>query len=245
LPVLVTVSIVSHGQAGLVANLLADLARCTNLPLEVVLTLNLEEHLPFSESDHPFPLSVIRNSQPKGFGANHNAAFSHAKGRFFCVLNPDIRLPVDPFPSLTEDLSDGRVGVVAPLVRAPGGGIEDSARAFPTPLAILSKLGGRPQTADYPRTSSPFSPDWVAGMFMLFRSQTFRAIMGFDEKYFLYYEDVDLCARLRRQGLQVLLDPRVECLHEARRASHRNLRYMSWHLRSMLRFFALRALGRR
>lgn len=235
----------SHGQANLVGHLLADLAHCGGVPLEVILTLNLNESLPFPERGHPFPLKVIRNPRPKGFGANHNAAFRHAEGDFFCVLNPDIRLSADPFPILVESVSAPHVGIAAPLIRAPGGGVEDSARRFPTPFTILSKLAGRLRTADYPTLSTPFTPDWVAGMFMLFRSDTFRDIGGFDEGYFLYYEDVDLCARLHRRGLHVVQDPRVECLHDARRQSHRNLRYMSWHLRSMLRFFALRALGRR
>jgi len=240
----VSVSIVSHGQAGLVKNLLADLARCDSIPLQVILTLNLEERLPFSESGHPFPLIVIRNPQPKGFGANHNAAFRHAKGRFFCILNPDIRLPADPFQTLVADLADERAGVVAPLVRASDGRVEDSARRFPTPLTILSKLAGRPQAADYPPSATPFSPDWIAGMFMLFRTETFRALDGFDEGYFLYYEDVDLCARLREHGLRTISDPRTECLHDARRASRRNLRYMSWQLRSMARYFFRRFIGR-
>lgn len=239
-----SVSIVSHGQANLVGHLLADLARIDGVPLEVILTLNLDESLPFAEHGHAFQLKIIRNLRPKGFGANHNAAFQHAQGNFFCVLNPDIRLSADPFAALVADLSAPQVGVAAPLVRAPGGEVEGSARRFPTPLTILSKLAGKPRTADYPPASAPFTPDWVGGMFMLFRSDTFRDIEGFDEGYFLYYEDVDLCARLRRRGLYALLDPRVECLHDARRQSHRNLRYMSWHLRSMARFFLLRTIGR-
>jgi len=240
LPVLVSVSVVSHGQANLVNNLLSDLVRCNSVPLQVILTLNLDEPLPFAETGHPFPLTVIRNVRPKGFGANHNAAFQHTEGRFFCVVNPDIRLPANPFPMLVSDLADHQVGVVAPLVKTIDGTIEDSARRFPTPLTILSKLIGRPQTADYPPLEFPFSPDWVAGMFMLFRKDTFSRLNGFDESYFLYYEDVDICARMQKIGLRAVSDPRISCVHDARRTSHRNLRYMSWHLKSMAKFFSRR-----
>lgn len=80
-------------------------------------------------------------------------------------------------------------------------------------------------------------PDWVGGMFMLFRNEVFRAAGGFDARYFLYYEDVDLCARLTLQNLAVVLCPQVKVIHEARRSSHRSLKYAMWHLRSMGRFF--------
>ncbi len=72
---------------------------------------------------------------------------------------------------------------------------------------------------------------------MLLPSEAFAAVGGFDERYHLYYEDVDLCARLRLAHRDVVLCPTVEILHDARRESHRNLRYLGWHVRSMLRFF--------
>ncbi|HET7200570.1 MAG TPA: glycosyltransferase, partial [Burkholderiales bacterium] len=80
------------------------------------------------------------------------------------------------------------------------------------------------------------SPDWVGGMFMLFRSDVFAALGGFDPAYHLYYEDVDLCARLRRKGYDVRLVPGASASHFARRQSRRSAKYLAWHLRSMLRY---------
>jgi GT2 family glycosyltransferase len=65
----------------------------------------------------------------------------------------------------------------------------------------------------------------------------FAALGGFDERYFMYYEDVDLCARVREAGLDVRLDPAARAVHAAQRDSHRRPRYLAWHLRSMLRFW--------
>jgi hypothetical protein len=236
-PVLVSVSIVSHGQAGLVHNLLGDLARCNATPLEVILTLNLEEHLPFPESGQPFPLTLIRNARPRGYGANHNAAFRRAKGDFFCVLNPDIRITENPFPRLTNDLLKPEVGVAAPRIVNPAGNTEDSARRFPTPTFLFKKLLGLVHEIDYEISDATLSPDWVAGMFMVFRREVFAEITGFDERYFLYYEDVDLCRRLRNRGYEVRLIPSVSAVHDARRESRRNLRHLRWHLSSALRYF--------
>ena len=80
-------------------------------------------------------------------------------------------------------------------------------------------------------------PDWVGGMFMLFPSRVFREVGGFDTGYFLYYEDVDLCARLTLRDYRVVLCHEVSVIHVARRTSHANLRYLLWHISSALRFF--------
>jgi N-acetylglucosaminyl-diphospho-decaprenol L-rhamnosyltransferase len=73
-------------------------------------------------------------------------------------------------------------------------------------------------------------------MFMLFRSLAFKSVGGFDEAYFLYYEDVDLCRRLAAAGGSVIYDPRTTVVHDARRASRRNPALAARHFRSALRF---------
>ena len=238
----ISISVVSHKQAELIKELLRDLQVHSDTPIEVILTLNVPEMLPFDPSEFGFPVELIKNDRAKGFAANHNTAFRIAQTDYFCVLNPDVRFAKDPFPKLLEWMSNPKIGVAAPLIVNPAGNIEDSARKFPTPLSLLRKaLSGRP-TSDYPIEDAPSFPDWIAGMFMMFRSDTFRRVGGFDEGYFLYYEDVDLCWRLRRQGYGVALLPTVRVTHAAQRASHRDLRHLGWHVSSMLRFFIKRAL---
>ena len=242
---MVSVSIVSHGQGALVRDLLADLdAHCADA-IEVLLTVNIPERLAFDPAGFRFPMQVLNDRTPKGFGANHNAAFRESRGVLFCVLNPDIRLRADPFGALAERLRDPGVGVAAPLIRSPGGDIEDSARRMPTPLSILRKALSGARGPEYDIGAADLYPDWVAGMFMLFRREAFAAAGGFDERYFLYYEDVDLCTRLALAGKRVVYCPAVEAIHDARRESHRNLRYLRMHVASMLRFFCSAAFRRR
>ena len=139
----ISLSIVSHHQAVLIESLLADLNRvCAQRDIEVILTLNLSEELPFNTDAYAFPIKLIHNPAPLGFGANHNQAFECATGAYFCVLNPDIALQTDPFTRLLPLLEQGQIGLAAPLVVDGTGALEDSARYFPTPWEIAGKLFG-------------------------------------------------------------------------------------------------------
>jgi len=238
---MISISIVSHQQAHLLNALLGELDKWRKVYLlEVLLTQNLPETLPFNTNGFSFPVIVHENPVPRGFSANHNQAFARSSGQLFCVMNPDIRLDEEVFAALHACLQDPAVGVVAPLVVGENGVAEDSARRFPTPLKILCKALGGCKGSDYEVKNQIIYPDWVAGMFMLFRREVFEKLGGFDEHYFLYYEDVDLCARLRLGGYTVALCPAAKVVHHAQRSSHRNLKYLTWHLTSMLRFFLSR-----
>ena len=244
-PPRIVVSIVSHGHGAMVADLLADLSACTEPGLSVVLTLNIPESPPAVPAG--LSVSVIRNDAPKGFGANHNAAFRISAGEYFCVLNPDVRFIENPFPRLLALLDGPDSGVAAPLAVTSAGHHEDNARRFPTPgrlmKKLLRKLLGQPHELDYTPGGSPFEVDWVAGLMMLFGFPAYEQAGGFDERFFLYYEDIDLCARLRLAGNRVMVDPSARIVHEARRDSHRKLRFTLWHLRSVLRYMASPVFG--
>lgn len=197
----VTISVVSHGQRMLVGSLLNDLAHFPQVA-NVILTHNLPE------PDELYPKSlegrmiVLRNDRPHGFGANHNTAFQYCDTPFFCILNPDIRLPENPFPALLACFADSQIAIAAPIVLNPHGCVEDSARHFPTPWGLVQKaLGITDGRYAYRYGDPPLRPDWMAGMFLLVRTDVFRNLGGFDVGFHLYYEDVDLCARLKKPGM--------------------------------------------
>lgn len=232
------VSVVSHSQFHLASALLDDLQRyCSRDVSTVILTSNVHEQTDFALERYDFPVHIVSNDAPRGFGANHNAAFKLVKGDFFCVLNPDIRLTMNPFPTLLEFARQNDVGVVAPRVVNNSGQREDSERRFPTPWELMKKIAGG-KSAIWSDAHPVSSPDWIAGMFMLFPRSVFEELRGFDERYFLYYEDVDLCARLALAGYKRLVCSDVTVVHDARRSSHGNLRYASMHLKSIIRFFS-------
>lgn len=238
---MIAVSIVSHGHGAMVHRLVAQLSACPEVS-RILVTRNIPEPEPVVAGGI---VEVIDNGAvPKGFGENHNAAYRRCREAYFCPLNPDIELDGNPFPALLAALDDCDADVVAPLVRSAAGEVEDYARRFPTPGLLLAKaIGGDGGRYRVEAAAPAFFPEWVAGMFMLFRSASFAALRGFDEGFFLYYEDVDICVRAWQRGMRVLSCPRVGVVHDARRDSRRKLKHLRWHLASMYRYFR-KHLGR-
>lgn len=237
-----SLSIVSHGHKDFIIPLLEDLAALGRCDFEVILTLNVPEQWEIDAGTFPFPVIVIRNLVPKRFAENHNAAFNVSRGDYFVVLNPDISLDADPFDDLLALLRKHPNSLCAPLIVNKRGILEDSARHFPTPLFLVKKFLAKIFNVRLPNDFFPAEnglsrPDWVAGMFVVVPRSVYEKLCGLDERYRMYYEDVDFCARARLAGCNVLLDGHVKVVHEAQRDSHRKVRYFVWHLSSALRFF--------
>ncbi len=226
----VTLSVISHEQHSMVDVLLATLAGIAAPELaRIVITQNLPERSTSASGLDLPPVQVIRNPRPRGFGANHNSVFGHVDTEFFAIVNPDISLTHNPFPALLEALRAG-AGVAAPTVLEPDGTVADSARALLTPWELLARRlpGYRP----------PATPAWFAGMFVVFRTDAFAKVGGFDERYFMYCEDFDICARLRLAGWPLALVRDASVVHAAQQLSHRSLRHLRWHIGSLMRTWA-------
>lgn len=231
----VTVSIVSHHHGDVIPLLLRDLAQhASEDVLEVIVTLNVPEPALadwIEGHEWPFGISIVRNVQPLGFGANHNQAFGWCKTPYFCVLNPDIRLADNPFPALIERLRDEAVGCVYPLQSDGYGPARDLGREIPTPMALMRRYL-------MPRSEIQGGvKHWINGAFMLLPSKVFMEVGGFDARYYMYCEDVDLCLRLRLRGWRVEASPRAQVQHVAQRASRRQWRHLWWHLQSLWRLW--------
>jgi GT2 family glycosyltransferase len=237
---MIAVSIVSHGHGSMVAALVARVLEFAEVT-RVLVTFNVPEILALPDDPR---VQVLRNSNPKGFAANQNAAFEHVGEAFYCPLNPDVVLEANPFPELLRVLQATGCALAVPAVVNPAGAIEDSVRHFPTPFALFIKaIGGDDGRYRFAIGDPPFEVEWAAGMFMLFRSSVYRQLGGFDPSFFLYYEDVDICLRTWRAGERVVVCPTVTVIHDARRDSRKSARHFRWHIGSLIRFL-LRHWGR-
>jgi N-acetylglucosaminyl-diphospho-decaprenol L-rhamnosyltransferase len=254
-------SLVSHGHGQLVVQALDSLAvslQGSHLAMRVLLTLNLPEpdlERSLQARGWPFALEFIRNPSPLGFGANHNQSFLRCKSTWFAVVNPDVFWPEgnasfwsalqQNFRTLTGSISlSDKVGVVCPDQRDAAGHRQDYARVLMTPgqwtVRVLRRLSGATPSGV---ADSVAQADWVNGACMFFRAEAFAQVKGFDERYFMYCEDTDICLRLQLAGWAMQgVDWAV--VHDARRNTGRSWRHLAWHLRSLLRLWCSDAFWR-
>ena len=224
------VSVVSHGHGPRVQALLEEMVVLSaDVVSRVVVTLNIPEPEPEPPlCGWPFALDITRNPAPLGFGMNHNRALSAATEAFVCVLNPDVVLAgSDPFAGLMEQAAQFHVGCAYPQQVNEHGVVQDSERELPTPLALWRRrVCGRREAR----------VDWVNAACMVLPRKVWQALDGFDEGYFMYCEDVDLCLRLRQAGWSLARAP-VRVVHAGQRASSRRSDHLRWHVRSLIRLW--------
>lgn len=228
----VTVSVVSHGHGSFIRHLLRQLDEFSGGHVaKVVLTTNIPEPdlLEWvASSSWMFAVHVVNNEKPLGFGDNHNRAFKACSTPYFCVINPDVELTDDPFQALLSYFENIKTGCVYPLQTSGFGHPEDQAREIPSPGALFRRYFWSAHRSKNNRVRH-----WVNGSFMLFRSEVFDEVKGFDTTFFMYCEDVDICLRLQLAGYFFICAHDAKVIHLVQRKSHQNFRHITWHLASL------------
>lgn len=178
-------------------------------------------------------LQIIQNDCNLGFGAAANRGFQRSRGEFILLLNPDVRTGTGSIGALLETMQQNpKAGLALPQLQNPDGSLQYSCRRFYTYRTLFLRRGlwktlfsSHPHVArhlmlDWDHQS--LQPvDWGLGAAMLVRREAVQPAGLFDERFFLYFEDVDLCLRLHRTGWQVLYNPAAVMIHEHRRDSAR------------------------
>lgn len=171
------------------------------------------------------PVTVRALSENRGFGAGCNAGWREGAAPYVLFLNPDAAIDADSIGRLVTVLDDNpSVGLVAPRIVESDGSLAFSQRRFPrlrstyARALFLHRLFKRAAWADelirdpnaYEQAASP---DWVSGACMLVRRSVLEEVGGFDERFFLYCEDKDLCGRIRAAGYDVRYEPAATARH--------------------------------
>ncbi|HXF71757.1 MAG TPA: glycosyltransferase family 2 protein [Actinomycetota bacterium] len=192
---------------------------------------------------------LIRNPHNRGFSAAANQGIRATSAPWVLLLNPDAEVWAGTLAALLKRAEDDpRVAVVGPLLRNADGTVYPSGRRIPSLLdavghAFLAPFWpGNPFTRryrieDWDRTTEREVP-WVSGAAMLLRRRAVEEVGLLDEGYFLYFEELDLCTRLRERGWRVLFTPELEVLHEGGVSTGRSRRMHLIHSRSAYRYFA-------
>ena len=185
---------------------------------------------------------TIQNSSNIGFGAAANIGFDKSNGEFVLLLNPDILVRPEAVASLLQAIqSHPDAGLVLPQLRNPDDSLQYSCRRFYTWKTLWMRRGPwRRHLASHPTArqhlmqewdhASAAEVDWGLGAAMLVRKHALCGERLFDERFFLYFEDVDLCLRLHRAGWKVLYNPASVMTHQHRRDSARTMALLAkWH----------------
>lgn len=194
------------------------------------------------ESDR---VTVIHNTHNTGFGAASNAGARHGSADMILFLNPDATLLpgcMSACMGFMREPSHRRVGIVGPAIQRDDGQITPSCSPLPTFTRLagralgLHRLGWRTSYLFYaPRESGTVGQ--VMGAAMMVRRELFQSLNGFDERFFLYYEDVDLCARAARLGAASYYLKEARATHIGRASSSRdNGMALALFLQSMLAY---------
>jgi GT2 family glycosyltransferase len=170
---------------------------------------------------------LVRNAENVGFGRGVNQGAAATAAPLLLFVNPDCRLQEGAFEALARELAERpRCAIAGPRVLDPDGALQGSARGDPDMLtgvfgrrSALRRLMpwlsvSKRNVADEAVTATAsVTVDWVSGACMLVRREAFAAVGGFDERYFLYWEDADLCRRLRAHGHEIRYVPAATAVH--------------------------------
>lgn len=218
-----TIVIVSYNARELLRKCLISLsAHASHYPVMVVDNASPDDSAAMVDQEFPH-VRVLRNSINLGFGSANNRGLAEVATDCTFFLNSDTELDGDPLPALVRTLDDfPDAAVVGCQLRAPDGVAQRSARRFPSARQSLRNALALPE----PLPNALADVDYVDGAAMLARTAALREVGGFDERFFLYVEDADLCRRLHDRGWRVLYDPSVHVVHagggSARRGSRRD-----------------------
>lgn len=228
-----SIVILNYKTSGLVKQSLRNLAQAhLSMSYEVIVIDNASGDDCIKSVEREFSdIVTIQNDVNVGFGAGNNRAIRDAKGEYILILNPDVAVTQEAINELFDYIKmRDNVSLVAPRLLNPDGSIQYSCLEFPeflTPLysrTFLRKIPRfRKKLERYRMMNDPHtvvkSVPWVLGACMMIRKSDFDALHGFDDRYFMYFEDIDLCRRIWSSGKRVIYNPKAEMVHYHQRLS--------------------------
>jgi len=249
---LISISLISHSERKHLKILLPSLSESLQgISHEILMVDNCsrDDTINYIRQNYP-QIKITVNRQPRGYGANHNQNIIRALGEYVLVLNADLRFEKDTIPGLLKFMEDNpRCGAsTCRLLNWDDNQIQHNCRTFPNLVDIwarrvpfknkrLQRIAERHEMLDHDYYQD-FETDWFQGSLMLFRRRALGQIGGFDERFFLYFDDVDICRRIHMAGWKVLYNSRVFARHRFHRQSANPLnRLFRVHLNSMASYF--------
>ena len=191
-------------------------------------------------------VEYIYSNKNVGFGKGHNSILHKltSENKYHLILNPDVRFHPEILEKLVLKMeSNESFSMIAPRVLNSNNELLHTARRYPSLfelifrfLGIFKKFTIRGEYKNQNHKKS-FSPDFVQGSFMLFKTEDLLRLEGFDERYFMYMEDVDICRKIDLSGKRKLYFPATEIIHTHRKGSSKEFRLFFINISSIIKYF--------
>lgn len=212
----ISVIIVTHNSATTIGACLTSLAcagRTAHGEVIIVDTASTDATLVEARAGSEELNVTVLSVQNRGFGAAANAGAARAVGDILWFLNPDTVVPLGSGERLLRLLHMPRVVAASNFLTDASGNIAETfGEPFPSFLWYIRRRFRLRETQNS-QLKTPYSVPWLSAASLLVQTDAFRAVGGFSQQYFLYYEDVDLGRRLRMAGGVLLIDPAVRIRH--------------------------------
>lgn len=180
----------------------------------------------------------VFNVRNGGFAYAMNEGLKVATGDVLIAMNPDVKLKSGLLGMIDYLISDASIGLIAPRIENVAGVVQDSYRDFITPIRFFkrhcTRLLHREERYD---TNRILQVDWVIGAFMMMTRKSYEAVGGFDDGYFLYCEDMDLCKRMHQCGYSVVYYPDATIEYEGTRSARHSWKYARIFMMSLFRYW--------
>lgn len=244
----VSTIVVTHNSELHLKNCLQHLvAAVENLNHELIVIDNASECSPIANVRSVFPdATIIESEGNRGFAAAANDGAEKAKGKNLLFLNPDVMVDRNAVSNMVDFLDNQpRVGAVGGRMRWPDGFFQPTCRKLPTIYnllfsrgSVLARLVPRNEIYTLGDYDSPTQVPATAATMLMIRRDLFSRMGGFDERFFMYMEDTDLCARLgRRNYANVFLPSAGGVHHWATGSAEGRVRRLWYHHNSMWQYF--------
>lgn len=182
----------------------------------VVDNVSIDGTADFIEENYPW-VNLVRNKENVGFGRGCNDGSKYVETPYLMFLNPDAVIDLQSLTNLLDFMDQHpRAGMCGPVLKGLSGEIR-SVPEVPSPWKIIlnpvfSRWISKKEQYVTPG-DVPVITDWIRGVCMLLRNEVFEAINGFDPRFFLYFEETDLCLRIQQSGREIWIVGDAVCEH--------------------------------
>lgn len=250
-PIVSIIIVHYHAKRELFNCLLSIKVSHPKVPYEVIVVDNDEQQIANLQLKQKFPwVRYLRSPGNIGFGAGNNLGAKVARGEYLLFLNPDTIVLKKSVDVLVNRLKmNEKLGIIAPQLLDEAGTIyplQGTERLTPTSGLVAHAIVNRifPNNpisrqfwiADWDRRSAR-EVEAVEGSAFMLRQQLFADLEGFDQRFFLYFEETDLCLRVRKKGLRILVEPKAKIIHLSERSTENKKQALEHFRKSRAYFF--------